>query len=289
MPNNNDQVALWAKTKMFGNWAPEDQEWGLQEFLKDMGWTPDDLAKAVQNGRFQEHAGNWFNTKGYAKTRARNEQRDGTSPEQVAKAAADAEATKRTEAEGRTAKINADIDAFYQELSKPLDPNDPEVARVAALAGRNAAGQAYGAGVEGGLSVQNTQATAANAAAQTFAAERARRQGLQANLAGLRSNTGLSQQDYLDKQRAFRTQQAQYAEGLNYENQMSQYQNRAAPWQMAGGALGGLGGGLAAGFASSWDPKAVAAGFQGGAGMGAGLLGQLGGGAIPQRKYTGGW
>lgn len=294
MAPNNDQILLWAKTKMFGDWAPEDQEWGIQEFLRDKGWSVDNLATAIKNGRFEEHSNYWFKTKGHAKAKARNEARDQsggylpgdpryTTPEQREKAKNDAD---RTAAEARTAKINADIDAFYQELAKPLDPNDPEVMRVASMAGRQAAGESFGRGIEGGLAVENTQRMAGDAAANLFAQERARRQGLQANLGQLRSQTGLSQQDYLDRQRQFGVEQQRYRDDRNYANEIGQWMQRQQQGQAVGSIVGG---GLGAIAGIKGGPAGIGLGLSAGSGLGGGIGGLAAGGPPPRRFNSGGW
>ena len=80
------------------------------------------------------------------------------APERAKQAAADKEAAERTKT------INAELDEFYRKLSQPISPTDPEIQRVASMAGRSAVGQSYGSGIEGGLSVANTQAAAGAAA-----------------------------------------------------------------------------------------------------------------------------
>lgn len=287
-----NQILSWAKTKMFGDWAPEDQEWGIQEFLKDKGWSVEDLATAIQNNRFQEHSDYWFKTKGHSKTAARNADRDQSggylpgqagysTPEQREKAKLDADASA---AQGRTNKINADLDAFYNMLSQPIDPNDPEIQRVSSMAGRSAVGQAYGSGIEGGLSVANTERAAGAAAADMFQRERERRDGLRAQVGGLRASGALSQQDFHQRAGQIAEANRRYQEGLRYDDAMNQYnaglQQRQMWGGLAGGAVGALGflGGPAVGAATT------AAGSQFGAG--AATLGMR---PPPRRSYSGGY
>lgn len=262
----------------FTDWAPEDREWLIDEFMKDMGSR---YSSAAPSYDFNQ----WFKRTGQAKAGQRNQSRDAqgrVDAEAQAQAKADQD---RAAAEGRQKFINADLDAFYNQLRSPIDPNDPEISRVAQMAGRQAATQSYGSGIEGGLSVANTQSMAGNAAAQMYQAERQRRDALASNVLGMRQSSGLSDLQYQDAQREFRVAQDQYRQGIDYENQMNQWMQGKQANQAGWGLAGGLGGGLLAGLATGGNPMAITAGVTGGSQLAAGLAGANYGSA-PQRRYT---
>lgn len=175
-----------------------------------------------------------------------------------AKAAADKEAKENTDQDKR----RADMDAFYQEMMKPLDMNDPQVQRVMA----NVKGQAgdkqfmESGGMEGGLA--NTQV--ARAMTDTQAAIQMDRQRLGLEALGAATNSG-------DNLMRFREDQYRHDQGVNYQNMMSKYQNKLGQGQSIGALLGG-GLGAIGGFAVGGPMGAVA-----GAGAGSQLGGGLGG------------
>lgn len=293
MANDPNQIQQWAKAKLFGNtWSPEDQEWGFQDFMKSMGWSQQDLETAIKNNRFDEHSANWFKTRGHAGAKARNEQRDQsggllegqagyTTPEQRKQAGIDAEAAN---AQDRTNTINTQLDEFYRQLSQPIDPNDPEIVRVASQAGRSAATAAYGRGIEGGAAVANTERTAGAAAADMFQRERERRDGLRAQVGGLRAGGAMNQQQFQQSQQQMADAQRRYAEGLRYQDQMDQYN---AGMQRAQGLGGAIGAGIGAlGFLGG--PAVGAATTSAGMGLGAGI-GGLSYRPPPKRSYSGGY
>lgn len=154
----------------------------------------------------------------------------------------------------------AKLRAFADEMNKPLDFNDPKVKIILAQATGAATQDASNRGIQGGLSVANTQQAQANAAAGMDAQRK--QLGLQALSTSGSQGLGLAQ---------LRENQYQYDSRAQYEQQMNQYnqarQANASGWGLAGGVVGGIAGAYFGG------PAGAAAGYSAGSALGAGLGG----------------
>jgi len=186
----------------------------------------------------------------------------------------------------RSAGVNKLIDDFVAELSKPIDPADPYVARIIQGASGAAQDAAYARGLGGGISGAATEQNVAGA----LAGLESERRGAKGQALGLLNQRDLSQQDVAARLAMARQQleehRRQFNVGLDQENARMMYQGQQAQGQGIGGLLGGLGG-LAASFIpglQGYAPQLMNFGSQTGAGFGG-----LSAGAYKAPKYNRGY
>lgn len=160
------------------------------------------------------------------------------------------------------------LQAFFAEMNKPLDLNDPLVQNILTGARTSAMSDAASRGIHGGYSTAMGERAYIDAAAQQ---QMQRKQlGLQALGMGLPGSI----------------QQAENQYGADMNSYLKQQRGAQGIGGLIGGGLGALGG-----FALG-GPAGAAGGFQLGSNIGAGIGGQFGGGGPPpsyggRRPYGG--
>lgn len=171
------------------------------------------------------------------------------TPEQQAAQAAE------TAAQGRNAKLDAEIDAYLAELKQPLNMNDPYVQQVIRGASSAAGTAARNRGVEGGLAGAATEQNTSSA----LAGLEAHRSGLYGQTLALANQRNLSQNQTALQRELGLKNLAQQAQQLNM--QQNQYDDAAglAAEQGKGALIGGLIGAV---------PGIIGAPFTGGASLG---------------------
>jgi hypothetical protein len=183
------------------------------------------------------------------------------APHAVGESPAEIEAAK---ADAEKAELDLKIKAFSDELIKPLDKTDPTAIRIMEMASGDAATKARLAGVEGGLSVANSEQAANNA---LFGYDMQRKQ---LGLSALQTESGhqLNQRQQESDQ--------MWGEYMAKRDQANQnHMNSGNIWRTVGGVGGAIVGGLAG---LPGGAAGVAAGASAGWGVGSGLAGGMQGG-----------
>jgi hypothetical protein len=152
--------------------------------------------------------------------------------------------------------IDANIKAYYEQLSRPIDQNDPYVKAVIQTAFNSGSGQAKLAGIEGGLSTQNALEAAGKAGMQ-LEGQRLDRLG---SALGMASSRDLDGRQLAEDQHRFDMQQ-----------RANSWQQGQANAQAGGAQLGGLAGAVFGGL--TMGPAGVGTGYQFGSQFGGGTGG----------------
>ncbi len=173
--------------------------------------------------------------------------------------------------EERQRKARAALLAFYWEMLKVFDPNDPRYSRILDTIRAKVSTESLNRGIEGGLSKTAIARQLSDAA---LAIDQARQQmGLQA--------LGMELAD-ANQAIAYRDAMRQRAAEIAYRNAMAQYQHGAGQAQMLGSTLGA---GLGALIGSPLGPAGMLAGAAFGGQIGGGLAGGFYGPPPPYPGY----
>ena len=186
-----------------------------------------------------------------------------------------AEEVKMREEEAKRAQTMKEIEDFAATMMKDLSPDDPEVQRLSQIATNSAATQARLQGVQGPMSIANSQQASSNA----LGAYGIERKQIGANALAMKHNAQVGQ-----------FQQQELAARQRWEDQvgLSELRKSRDPGQYIAGAGGALIGGVGGFFAGG--PAGAAAGAGAGWNLGKGMYGGLSGGGGPgpyRSRYSG--
>lgn len=186
---------------------------------------------------------------------------------------------KRVSPKTAEEKLMDQLQAFFDELNKPFDPNDPEVQIILQNMRANTLQDAGNRGIYGGYS----QNLANQAMARASAGMALQKKGMAANALGMLTGATQNQRDF------------NYGKAKDdYQAQMDQWKQEQDKnldlWKLGGGVVGGLVGGIGGALATG-GPGAIP-GAAAGWGLGSNLGGAIGGNfssPAPQWRPPGGY
>lgn len=176
--------------------------------------------------------------------------------------------------EEENAKFREQLAAFMEEMSKPVDMNDPYVQQIARSAGAQAEQAMYANGVEGPYSKAAAEQASFGARLQYAQQENARRQSAKLQAMNIEGNR-------LGQMAALREKARQFDQSVQADAYNNQYAQGQDLWKTVGGVAGGLGGAIIGSLVAPGIGTAV--GATAGASLGSGLSGSLAGAASPYR------
>lgn len=234
--NEADAMEAWAKSQPFD--------------LDNIFGGPDAIRKA------------WRQSPAYKQFRVDTENRHREEAQQAQ--GQQAENTAMAAEQSRGTQWRDQLQAFYAEMSKPLDMKDPTVMRIQADVQGRSAMAANQRGIQGGLSNLNTEKALADSA---LGQQGARQQlGMQALGLGLNDTAGLERLRQQGSQfdRNFGEDQYRYNVGLSQQTHAGQQQFGQGVGSLIGGAIGlpfglagpgaQLGGGIGGLSGGTWSP-----------------------------------
>jgi hypothetical protein len=164
-------------------------------------------------------------------------------------------------------KLNRDVEAFADELMRPLDLNDPTVrAIINDVQGRLTRGL-FATGAGGGMA----QAAYAKGVGDAALNLEMQRRALGAQLKSQQIGNRFQLMAYKD-------QAARMALNEQYQNELADWEANRGGLQTALSVGGGILGGIIGGVASYGNPMAISAGASAGSALGAGIGGAAAGG-----------